>query len=94
MQHTAPKQTKLLGATVHGLGLVTAVSSTLAYCYALIEGADRVRRLVPLTDLVRDNVTFPAQPQPYYTAIERVAYDTWDEVHALITAPVALAMAA
>lgn len=95
MQHTVPKQTKLLGATVKGLGLVVAVSSTLPFCYAVVEGADKVNRLVRLSSLKRDEVVFPALPQHYVTQTERVAYGTWDEVHALIPAqPVVLAVAA
>ena len=95
MQNTAPRQTKLLGATVRDLGVVVAVSSTLPFCYAITLGADGVNRRVALVDLRRDEVVFPAQPQPYRTQTERVAYGTWDEVHALVPAsPVALAVAA
>ncbi len=94
-QKTAPKQTKLLGATVKGLGVVVAVSSTLTYCYAIVEGEGRVNHRVALTDMKREAVVFPAQPQPYRTQTERVAVGTWDEVHALIpTVPVVLAVAA
>lgn len=94
MKHTAPapRQTKLLGATVYGLGTLTAVSSTLPYCYAVVEGSDGTRQVVPLADLRRDEVTFPVSPQPFYTAVERVSYGTWDEVHAL-AAPAAPAVA-
>ncbi len=86
-----PKQTKLLGAHVRGLGLVVAVSSTLFACYALVEGSDRVNRRVLLADLKRDEVVFPAEAQPYVTRTERVSYNCWDEVHSLIPAPVAVA---
>lgn len=90
-----PKQVKLLGATVKGLGVVVAVSSTLTYGYAIIEGADRVSHRVALADLKRDEVVFPALPQPFATRVERVAYGTWDEVHSLVPAqPVVLAVAA
>ena len=92
MQNTAPKQTKLLGANVHGLGLVVAVSSTLPFCYAVVEGPDRVNHRVYLRDLTRGEVVFPAEPQPYATRTERVSYNFWDEVHALIPAPVAPAV--
>jgi hypothetical protein len=85
MQNT-PKQTKLLGATVRDLGLVVAVSSTLTYGYAIVEGADRVNRRVAFRDLKRDEVVFPAEPQPFVTQTERVAYGVWDEVHSLIPA--------
>ena len=95
MQHTAPKQCKLLGATVKGLGLIVAVSSTLTYGYAIVESADRVNHRVAFADLKRDEVEFPAEIQPFATRVERVSYGTWDEVHSLIPAqPVVLAMAA
>jgi hypothetical protein len=88
MQNT-PKQTKLLGATVRGLGLVVAVSSTLTYGYAIIECEDRVNRRVPFRDLKRGDVEFPAAVQPFATRVERVDYGIWDEVHSLVpTVPV------
>jgi hypothetical protein len=93
MQDT-PKQTKLLGATVCGLGVIVAVSSTLHFGYAIVEGGGRVNHRVALTDLRRDEVMFPAAPQPYRTQTERVAVGTWDEVHALIPGVVGLAVAA
>ncbi len=52
MQNT-PKQTKLLGATVRGLGVVVAVSSTLTFGYAIVEGEGRVNHHVALADLRR-----------------------------------------
>jgi hypothetical protein len=80
---------------VRDLGLVVAVSSTLTYGYALIEGTDRVNHRVAFRDLKRDEVVFPAQLQPFVTRVERVSYGVWDEVHSLIPAqPVVLAVAA
>lgn len=67
MQNTAPKQTRLLGAQVRGLGVIVAVSTTLSFCYAVVEDADRVNHRIPLTNLRRDGVVFPAAPQPYRT---------------------------
>ena len=61
MQHTAPKQTKLLGATVRGFGVIVAVSSTLSYGYAIVEGADRVNHRVAFMDLKRDEIVFPLE---------------------------------
>lgn len=87
-----PKQTKLLGATVRGLGLVVAVSSTLTFGYAIVEGTDRVNRRVAFSELRRDEVVFPVEPQPYRTQTERVAYGVWDEVHSLVPVPVAPAV--
>lgn len=86
MQNT-PKQTRLLGATVRGLGLVVAVSTTLQFGYAIVEGADKNNRRIPFTDLRRDEVKFPAQTQPYRTRTERVDVGTWDEVYALLPTP-------
>jgi hypothetical protein len=95
MNYTTPKQTKLLGVTVRGLGVIVAVSSTLSYGYALIEGADRVNHRVAFTALKRDEVEFPLEPQPFTTRVERVGYGTWDEIHALVPVqPVVLAVAA
>lgn len=86
MQDTTPKQTKLLGATVKGLGLVVAVSSTLTYGYAVVENADKVNRRVALSDLKRNEVELPAQPYAFTTQLERVDYGVWDEVHSLVPA--------
>ena len=93
MQNT-PRQCKLLGATVKGLGLITAVSSTLPFCYAVVEGADKVARLVRVASLKRDEVVYPGEMQPYETRTERVAYGTWDEVYSLVPAVQVLAVAA
>ncbi len=95
MNYTAPKQTKLLGATVRNLGVIVAVSSTLTYGYAVVEGADRVNHRVAFTALKCDEVEFPLEPQPFVTRVERVDYGTWDEVYSLVPAqPVVLAVAA
>jgi hypothetical protein len=94
MQHTAPKQCKLLGATVRGLGVIVAVSSTLHFGYAIVEAADRVNHRVALRELKREEVVFPAAPQPYRTQTERVGVGTWDEIHALVPGVVGLAVAA
>jgi hypothetical protein len=94
MQHTAPKQCKLLGATVRGLGVIVAVSSTLHFGYAIVEGEGRVNHRVALREMKREEVVFPAAPQPYRTQVERVAVGTWDEVHSLVPGVVGLAVAA
>lgn len=95
MNSTTPRQCKLLGATVRGLGLVVAVEANLhPDSYAVLEGADKVSRRVLLADLKRNEVRFPALPQPYVTRTERVDYGVWDEVHSLIPASVVLAVAA
>jgi hypothetical protein len=89
-----PKQCKLLGANVRDLGTVVAVSQRLTWGYALVEGADRVTRHVFLADLRRDMVTYPAEPQPYRAATERVGIGLWDEVYSLLPAAVSLKVAA
>ena len=94
MQNTTPKQTKLLGATVRGLGLVVAVSTTLSYGYAVVETEDKVNHRVAFADLTRDDVAFPARPYAFTTQVERVDYGVWDEVHSLVPAAQALAVAA
>lgn len=95
MSIAAPKQTKLLGATVRDLGVIVAVSSTLTYGYAIVEGADRVNHRVAFSALKRDEVEFPLEPQPFTTRVERVGYGTWDEIHSLVPArAVVLAVAA
>ncbi len=76
MQNT-PKQCRLLGATVKGVGVIVAVSTTLQFGYAVLESADRVNRRVALADLERDEVVFPLEVPPYRTQTERVAYGTW-----------------
>lgn len=92
---TSPKQVKLLGATVRGLGIITAVSSMLSCGYAIVEGADKVNRRISLTDLKRDEVEFPAQPYAFETSMQRVDYGVWDEVYSIIpTRTVILAVAA
>ena len=93
MQNT-PRQTRLLGATVRGLGLITAVSTTLTFGYAVVESADRVSSRVAIRDLKRDEVVFPAQPYAFTTQVERVDYGIWDEVHSLVPAVEVLAVAA
>ena len=93
MQDT-PRQCKLLGATVKGLGVVVAVSSTLSYGYALVETEDKVNRRVAFADLTQDEVVFSAQPYAFETLVQRVDYGVWDEVHSLIPAVEVLAVAA
>ena len=94
MSIAVPKQTRLLGATVHGLGIITAVSSTLTYGYAIVEGADKINRRVALRDLRRDEVAFPSEPQAFVTSVQRVDYGAWDEVHSLIPGVAVLEVAA
>ncbi len=61
----APKQTKVLGATVKGVGLITAVSAELFDCFALIEDASGKEHHAFLADLKKDQLIYPAEPMPY-----------------------------
>lgn len=89
-----PKQTKLLGARVKGLGIVTVVSQRLTWGYALVEDKTGKAHHVFLTDLRRDQVTFPAEQQPYQAGTERIGVGTWDEVYSLIPTAAAAALLA
>jgi hypothetical protein len=70
----APKQCKLLGATVKGVGLITTVSVANVWRWALIERADGTETHVFVADLKRDMLTFPAEPLEYVEMTRRVGY--------------------
>ena len=70
----APKQTKLLGARVAGVGIVTSVSAELPWCFALVSDAEGHEHHVFIADLKKDNVTFPAEPQAYREVKRRGGY--------------------
>ena len=80
-----PKQTKLLGATVAGVGLVTTVSAELFECFALVERPDGTETHVFVADLGRDNVTFPAEPQPFVKMTRRLGYGLYGSCYQLET---------
>ena len=92
MQDT-PRQCKLLGATVKGLGVVVAVSSTLPFCYAVVESANKSTQLVRISSLKRDEVVYPSEMQPFEIRTERVAYGVWDEVYSLVPASAVIELA-
>lgn len=50
----APKQCKLLGTTVKGVGLITTVSAERTWCFALVEGPDGTESHVFVADLKKD----------------------------------------
>ena len=79
-----PKQCKLLGATVRDVGVIVAVTTTLAYAFAVVEDERRATRIIRFADRERDDVTFAPLPQPHVTRTERVAYNTGDEVYSLV----------
>jgi hypothetical protein len=80
----APKQTKLLGATVKGLGVIVCVSQSLKWGYAIIEDASGKNHHAFLADLKKDQLEFPSEPQPYRLCTMRVGYGLWDEVYSLL----------
>ncbi len=61
----APKQTKLLGATIKGVGVIVCVSQSLKWGYAIIEDASGKSHYAFLADLKKDQLEFPPELQPY-----------------------------
>jgi len=76
----APKQTKVLGATVKGVGLITAVSAELPWCFALVEDASGKEHHRFLADLKRDMLIYPAEPMPYREVRRRIGYGLWADM--------------
>jgi hypothetical protein len=79
----APRQTKLLGATLEGVGLITTVSVQRTWCWALIERPDGTESHVFVADLKRDQLTFPAEPLEYVEMTRRVGYGLFEDVYQL-----------
>lgn len=77
---STPKQAKLLGAEVVGLGIITAVSAHpgSAYVLALDEHGVEHHRFV--STLKREEVSFSAEPLHWRCYTRRVGYGVWDEV--------------
>lgn len=80
-----PKQTKLLGATVKGVGVIVCVSQSLKWGYAIIEDAAGKNHHAFFADLKKDQLEFPSEPQPYRSCTMRVGYGLWDEVMTLLS---------
>jgi hypothetical protein len=80
-----PKQTKLLGAVVQGVGTITTVSTVLFDCYALIEDEAGNEHHCFIKDLRRDQLTFPSEAQPYREVTRRIGYGLWDSVYSLLS---------
>jgi hypothetical protein len=70
----APKQVKLLGAVVKGVGTITTVSVANVWRWALIERSDGTESHVFLADLKKDQVTLPAEQREYVQMTRRVGY--------------------
>jgi hypothetical protein len=78
-----PKQAKLLGATVQGVGTITSVSAILFDCFVLIEDETGREHHRFVKDLKKDEVTLPAEPQPFHTYNRRIGYGLWSEMMCL-----------
>ncbi len=76
----APKQTKLLGATVIGVGLITTVGVQNVWRWALIERPDGSEAHVFLADLKRDQLVYPTEPMPYREVRRRIGVGLWEDV--------------
>jgi hypothetical protein len=80
MQHTAPKQTKLLGAAVRGVGTITAVSAHPFSVYVLIEDEHGLEHHRFVSTLERHEVVFASQPLDFRTLTRHIGRGVWDEV--------------
>jgi hypothetical protein len=81
----APKQVKLLGAIVKGVGVITTVSVANVWRWALIERPDGTESHVFLADLKKDQVTFPTEQREYVQMTRRVGYGLFEAVYQLKT---------
>ena len=80
---TTPKQCRLLGATVAGLGVVTDVQAHLSnYSYAIVWDGHIWDRIL-IRDLEPNEVNFPEAAQPFHMVTRRVDYGVYDEVYSL-----------
>jgi hypothetical protein len=82
---TPPKQTKLLGARVKGVGVIVVVSQAVKWGYAIIEDESGKNHHAFFADLKKEQLEFPSEPQPYRSCTMRVGYGLWDSVHTLLT---------
>lgn len=78
-----PKQTKLLGATLKGVGLITTVGVQNVWRWALVERPDGSEAHVFIADLKRDQLVMPAEPMPYREVRRRVGVGLWDDCYEL-----------
>lgn len=78
-----PKQTKLLGATVKGVGLITTVGVQNRWRWGLIERSDGGEAHVFLADLKRDQLIMPTKPIPYREVRRRIGYGLWEDCYEL-----------
>lgn len=78
-----PKQAKILGATVIGVGLITTVGVQNVWRWALIERPDGSEAHTFLADLKRDQLVMPEEPQPYREVRRRIGYGLWEDAYEL-----------
>lgn len=82
---TAPKQVKLLGATVAGLGVVVAVTAHLHCGFAIVRDASGKEHRVYFRDIkTLDGLTLAPSIPEYITHTDRVGYGTWLELHEVV----------
>lgn len=83
IKETSPRQIKLLGAVVQGVGTITSVSAILFDCFVLIEDETGREHHRFVKDLKKDEVTFPVEPLPFYTYNRRIGYGLFEKMHDL-----------
>ena len=82
-----PKQTKLLGATVKGVGVITTVGVQNIWRWALVERPDGTEAHVFVSDLTKDMLEFLAEPQAYRAVTRRIGYGLIEECWELVSVP-------
>ena len=82
-----PKQIKLLGAVVKGVGTITTVSVQNVWRWALVEDATGREHHVFLCDLKRDQLALPVEPRPYREVRRRIGVGLWEDCYQLATLP-------
>lgn len=82
---TAPKQTRLLGATVRDLGTVVAVTAHLHFGFAIVRDAVGAEHRLYFRDIkTLDGLTLAPSVPEYITHTDRVGYGTWLELHEVV----------
>ena len=80
-----PRQVKLLGATVEGLGVVVAVTTHLHCGFAIVRDALGAEHRLYFRDVrTLDGLTLAPSIPEYITHTDRVAYNTWLELHEVV----------
>lgn len=75
-----PKQARLLGAEVKGLGIITAVSAHPGSIYVLVLDEHGFEHHRFASSLERHEVVFAREPHTFRCHTRRVGYGVWDEV--------------